>query len=298
MHFSPLYRADDYRAAVAFIEAHWQPGDVIVANAGYTYTAFLYYSDLPGLERRRLVPYQTPEESGRPLLMQTGTVDGSPQLGWGDPRSDFYAMPASDTTAALEHLAADFPRLWLLRAYDTVTDPQGLIRAWLEAHAIPLEDQLFSGQSNIRAQGFLLSTPLPPDNSPITFAGNMVLAGWDLPTANRQAGDTIHLRLWWQTTATPPADYKVSLKLWSPEGNLAAQGEDEWPVGALYRATGWPPGRTVYHPTQIILPPDLPPGQYWLNVELYHPETIQPLPRVDNGEPFVTLGPITVEARQ
>jgi hypothetical protein len=298
MHFNPLYQADDYRAAVAFIEAHWQPGDVIVANAGYTYPAFLYYAELPGLERRRLVPYQIPDDQNRPLLLQTGTIDGSSQLGWGDPRSDFYAMPASDTTTALEHLGAHFPRLWLLRAYDTVTDPQGLIRAWLEAQAVPLEDQLFSGQSNIRAQGFLLSTPPPPTTSPIAFADHMVLAGWDLPTPNWQAGDTIHLKLWWQTTDTPLADYKISLKLWSPQGTLAAQGQDEWPVGALYRATDWPSGQVVYHPTQITLPPDLPPGQYWLNVELYHPETVQPLPRADNGEPFVTLGPVTIEATQ
>jgi hypothetical protein len=97
---------------------------------------------------------------------------------------------------------------------------------------------------------------------------------------------------------TPLADYKISLKLWSPEGNLAAQGQDEWPVGTLYRATDWPPGQVVYHPAQLTLPPDLPPGQYWLNVELYHPETVQPLPRTDNGEPFVTLGPVTVEAKQ
>ena len=87
----------------------------------------------------------------------------------------------------------------------------------------------------------------------------------------------------------------MSLKLWKPTGELAAQGQDEWPVGRLYRATTWPIGQTVYHPVQITLPTELPPGQYWLNVELYHPETGLPLPRLDGSDPVVTLGTIKVQ---
>ena len=41
-HFNARYQADDYRAAVNFIRQHWQPGDVILANAGYIYPAFQY----------------------------------------------------------------------------------------------------------------------------------------------------------------------------------------------------------------------------------------------------------------
>ena len=294
-HFNPRYRSDDFRAAVQFIQQRWQPGDVIVTNAGYTYTAFVYYSHLPNLERHRLVPYWQPEQPGQVLLLQTGTVDGPPQLGWGNARSDFYAMSAADTIAALEQLSHDFPRLWMLRAYDTVTDPNALIRTWLDEHTIPLEDQLFSGESNIRAQGFLLAGQPPPENQTIPFEDGMVLAGWHLPQQSWEAGQVIPIKLWWTTIAPPTTDYKMSLKTWSSNGQLAAQGKDDWPVGALYRATAWPTGQIVYHPTQLVLPPDLPPGQYWLNVELYHPDTIQPLPRLDNGETTVTLGPVVVQ---
>lgn len=295
-HFNPRYRADDYRAAVHFIESHWQPGDVILVNAGYVYTAYLYYTDLPNLQHRRLVPY-SPAETNRPSLLQTGSVDGSPQLGWGDLRSDFYAMSAADTLAALEALSGDYSRLWLLRAYDTVTDPTGLIRAWLAEHTIPLEDEAFAGESNIRAQGFLLpgANSLPPGGQTVQFEDGLALAGWSLPEQTWQPGQTIPVKLWWRADSRPGADYKMSLKLWTPAAQLAAQGQDTWPAGTLYRATAWPIGQTVYQADRIALPAGLPPGQYWLNVELYHPDTGLPLPRLDGADPVVTLGPITVE---
>ena len=86
----------------------------------------------------------------------------------------------------------------------------------------------------------------------------------------------------------------MSLKLWSSGGELAAQGQDTWPVGGLYRATDWALDQPVYHAIGLALPPDLASGRYWLNVELYHPETIQPLPRLDGQDPVVTLGPVEV----
>jgi hypothetical protein len=286
------YRTDDYRAAVHFIEEQWQPGDAILLNAGYIYPAYLYYTRFAEIERRRLVPpYQPPS---RPLLLEAGTVDGSPQLGWGDPRADFYAMSTAETVAALESVAGGFPRLWVLRAYDTVTDPDALIRDWLAQHAVLIEDQPFPGESNIRAQGFLFLAATSPFSKAVYFADGMALAGWELPARPWRGGETVHLKLWWQAEAPPDADYKMSLKLWSPDGALAAQGEDRWPGGSLFRPTAWPPSQVVYQPAAITLPPNLLPGEYWLNVELYHPETIQPLPRLDGGDPVVTLGAVWV----
>jgi hypothetical protein len=294
-HFNPRYRTDDFRAAVDFVQRRWQPGDIILANAGYTYPAFYYYADHPDLARTRLVPYPQQSINGEhPLILEAGTVKGDSQLGWGDPRSDFYAMTEAETITSLEQLSRDYARLWVLRAYDTVTDPDALIRSWLAEHTVPIEDQRFSGASNIRAQGFLLVGQPNPADQRILFEDGMVLQSWQMKDKAWDAGQTIPVKLWWSTAARPHADYKISLKLWSAEGQLVAQGQDEWPGGTLYRALSWPVGDTVYHPAKITLPADILPGQYWLNVELYHPETIQPLPRVDTGEPAVTLGPVSI----
>jgi hypothetical protein len=292
LYTSPAYRADDFRAAVAFLQEQWQPGDAILINAGYTYPAFLTYATTP-VARQRLVPYPAPRSTDRPLLLETGALAGPASLGWGDPQSDFYAASAADTLAALGRLSHEHGRLWQLRAYDTVTDPHGLIRQWLAGQAIPIEDRLFSGESNIRVQGFLFPAAPPPGDS-IPFEDGMTLRGWSLSQPNWQAGQTLPVKLWWSSSTSPSVDYKASLKLWNARGELAAQGRDEWPGGTLYRSTAWSPGQVVYHPMSLILPPDLPSGQYWLNVELYHPDTIQPLPRAGSGEAAVTLVQISV----
>jgi mannosyltransferase len=295
LQHNPRYQPDDFRAAVNFIEARWQPGDVILVNAGYVYTAFDYYNRLPQLERRRLAPYRRPTDLDHPLLLQTGTINGRPELGWGDPQADFYPMSEAQTAAALAQLTRDFARLWLLRAYDTVTDPNSFIRDWLAQNTIRLEDEPFAGESNIRVQGFLLSPPTPDVAEIIEFEDGLALAGWELPNHIWQPSQTIHLKLWWLATAPPGVDYKMSLKLWTPTGELAAQGRDEWPVGTLYRATAWRVGQAVYHPVQLNLPANLPPGQYWLNVELYHPDTLLPLARLDGHDPVVTLGAVNIQ---
>lgn len=292
-HTDPRYQADDFRAAIRYLEAHWQPGDAILLDAGYTYTAYTYYTGVPGLARQRLVPYRKPENSQSPTLLLAGSVNGSPQLGWGDPQADFYAMSAADTVAALERVAHDFHRLWLFRVYDTVTDPDFLIRDWLAGHAILLEDESFAGPSYIRVQAYLLPGQPPATSPAILFEDGLALVGWELPERAWQAGQTIPVKLWWAATAPPAADYKMSLKLWRPDGALAAQGHDTWPAGSLYRATAWPLNQPVYQPADLPLPADLPPGQYWLNVELYHPDTIQPLP-LFNGETAAPLGSVTI----
>ena len=291
----PRYRPDNFRAAVKFIQNHWQPGDVIMTNAGYTYTAFVYYSDLPGLERRRLVPYNPATDLDHPLLLQTGSIDGDPTLGWGDPSADFYAMTTADTLTALDSLSGDFYRLWVLRAYDTVTDSHGLVRNWLRENAVLFEDEGFTGESNIRVQGFLLGKKLAETgNEPVYFEDGLALTGWALPAQTWSPGQTVYVKLAWLVTARPHADYKMSLKLWNETGQLIAQGQDDWPGGTLYRTTRWRVNQSVYQPASLSLPLDLPPGRYWLNVELYHPDTVQPLPRLDGQDPVVTLGLVEV----
>ena len=293
-HTDPRYQADDFRAAVRSLEAYWQPGDAILVDAGYAYTAYLYYTGVTDLARQRLVPYRKPDNSKIPALLLAGSVDGSAQLGWGDPQADFYAMSAADTVAALEGVAQDFNRLWLLRVYDTVTDRDFLIRDWLAGHAILLEDRSYAGPSYIRVQSYLCPSQPPAASPAVLFEDGLALVAWELPAQTWQAGQAIPVKLWWTATAPPAADYKMSLKLWRPDGTLAAQGQDTWPAGSLYRVTAWPLNQAVYQPASLLLPADLPPGQYWLNVELYHPDTVQPLP-LRSGQTAATLGPVTIK---
>lgn len=302
LHTNRRYAADDFRAAVETISDRWRPGDVILVNAGYAYTALEYYFDGPLAGRLRLTDFAPDDErvqrsAALPLVLQTGTVDGAPSLGFGDPRADFYPMSEADTAAALQAVADRYPRIWVLRAYDTVTDPEGLIRAWLrEETAAQFEDRVFRGASNIRVQGFLTRAGGPPPVvAGVPFEDGLELAGYAPPPAAARPGQPLDVVLWWLPTASPSADYAVSLKLWDAAGNLAAQA-DEWPLGNRYFTAAWSPGRLVRHPLRLALPADLPPGQYWLDAELYDPDTVQPLDRLDGEGHVVTLGGVRVEA--
>ena len=155
-HTDSRYASDDHRAAVRFLAERWRPGDAILVNAGYAYPALLtYWQGVPPGWRGRLPNYDGSTGDDGPTVLQTGTVDGEPTLGWGNAESDFYAMDRIETAQALERLFADYDRVWVYRIYDTVTDPEGYIRSWLDEHGTLFEDQVFTGGSQLRVQGYL-----------------------------------------------------------------------------------------------------------------------------------------------
>jgi 4-amino-4-deoxy-L-arabinose transferase-like glycosyltransferase len=301
LHADPRYAPDDFRGAVRFIAERWRPGDAVLVNAGYAYTGWMYYYDGPTAGRVRLSDYAAGHAAGDgPPLLLAGSIDGSPALGWGDPASDFYPTTAAETAAALERATHDYPRLWVLRIYDTVTDPQGLTREWLAAHTTLFEDQVFAGEAFMRVQGYLSPRqPAPPGGPGVPLAGGVTLAGWEVGAADaRRAGDPLDVALWWQLEAgSAPArsPHAVSLKLWGGGDSpwLAAQ-QDEWPLGGRFLTPDWPAGEPVRHPMRLWLPSGLPAGRYSLNVEMYDPATLQPLARADGRPGGIPLGPVVV----
>ncbi|MDP3045977.1 MAG: glycosyltransferase family 39 protein, partial [Chloroflexota bacterium] len=142
---SPAYAADDHRSAVQFLADRWRPGDAILVNAGYVYPAVLYYYDSNIAWRGRLHDYTAPPSQAGAVLLQTGSIGGSPQLGWGSPSSDFYATTEVEMAADLDRVARLHPRLWVYRCYDTVTDPNETVRNYLDQHFLKLEDVGFAG---------------------------------------------------------------------------------------------------------------------------------------------------------
>ena len=153
----PAYRADDHRAAVRYLREHWRPGDVVLVNAGWPYTALTTYWDGPIATRSRLtgdLP-AAPDDPNALVMVTTGHVDGDPGLGWGDPRSDFFAMPADAARQQLAALFGKFNRVWQYRIYDTVNDPAGQVRGWLAENGQLSDDQVFAGEANMRVQSFV-----------------------------------------------------------------------------------------------------------------------------------------------
>jgi 4-amino-4-deoxy-L-arabinose transferase-like glycosyltransferase len=309
-HTDPRYAADDHRAAVHFLAGRWRPGDAILVNAGYSYTALLTYwesAPSPGGEpiawRGRLVG--GPEADWAelvyqgPVVVQTGTVDGAPSLGWGDPRSDFYAMSRAETAAALERLFASAHRVWVYRIYDTVTDPNGFIRDWLDERGLQFEDRVFTGESQLRVQGFLAGRDALDGTGPpldVSLADGSLLLEASTPLPSQvAAGSALDLALVWRVGAAPAADTILFAGLFDESGQRWAQ-TDERPLGSLYLVGGWPEGAVVRTPLRVPLPPGTPPGRYQLKVGWYRFVDGQPIWLPWSTGPLLTLGEVVVGA--
>ncbi|NLE76358.1 MAG: hypothetical protein GX605_06355 [Chloroflexi bacterium] len=283
----PDYRADAHGEAVQTLESLWRPGDAVLIHAGYVYTALEHYYNGQVGWRGRLVDYPTAPTPAGPVWVQAGSVDGEASLGWGDRRSDFYAMPAAEAHQALEDLFRRHPRVWVYRCYDTVTDPQGLVRGWLGELGTPFHDQVFSGPSSLRLQGYvsrLAAAPTAAGDGP-TFGGALRVVG--VQAQEGQEG-TVWADLAWQRVGPMAADWVVSLRLYDEAGQRVAQ-VDETPLGPLYGPREWPAGQTVTQPLRLALPLGTPPGAYSVRLTVYDRQTRQPMPD-EAGQAEVQVG--------
>ena len=334
---NPAYRTDDHRTAVANLAARWRPGDAILVNAGWVYTALSVYwpEELVGPESAlpptpvtgwsgRLLDYA--KNSGLPPtplplswpsflpILRTGSVDGPPSLGWGLAESDFYAMGRAETLQALATVAERHSRLWHYRLYDTVSDPQGVIRSWLGQETSLRWDQPYPGRDFLRVQLFetrarpSLAPPPTPDD--ILFGEDLRLVEHVAPT-DAPAGTFLYAQLHWQRLAGTDAlpDLRMSLRLVPAEPMAATAGDapfaqqDEAPA---LPTSAWQPGQERWQPLALPIPAATPPGRYWLELVVYDGATGVPLPlpepsnsgsdpgRIVAGQRW-RLGPVTVQ---
>lgn len=272
-HTDPHFASDDHRAATQFLARRWHPGDAILVNAGYAYAALLtYWNGEPIVWQGRLVNGSGPAAGGGPVVVQSGTIDGDPSLGWGDPQSDFYAMSQAEAGEALARLFADFDRVWVYRIYDTVTDADGFIRDWLRDHGRLFEDRVFTGEGQLRVQGFLTGRdPLQEEVQPLDagLADGTLQALAATPwQSSVKVGEALDLALVWRVREPLAEDLILFAGLFDGQGQRWAQ-TDEQPLGALYPPAEWPVGAEIRTPLAVVVPPGTPPGRYRLEVGWY-----------------------------
>jgi len=304
-HTDTWYASDDWRGAVTHIAERWRPGDAVLINAGYTYTAFVYYYTGPVVWRGRLADYPAQTVAAKGIVaLQTGSIGGDPDLGWHSPTSDFYATTEAETAAALAVVFQRHPRLWVLRCYDTVTDPDGLVRRWLDKHGLKLDERPWTGRSNMLVQLYRTHreprTSSPPDMGVTlraNFGDTIALLGGDLDPGPVRPGQTVYPVLYWQLQSRPPADVRVFVQLVGPDGRIWFQ-DDEMPQGPLYPSSRWAAGEVIREPRAASVPPDAPPGRYEVRVGAYLAGANRRLDVVDAaGAPrgdTVTLGAVEV----
>jgi serine/threonine-protein kinase len=101
-----------------------------------------------------------------------------------------------------------------------------------------------------------------------TLAGKISLAAYELPRLDYRPGETLSLTLDWQAVQPPGQDYTVFVHLTRADGSPISQHDG--PPANGTRTTGtWTSGEQITDDHQIRIPPDTPPGEYWLRVGMY-----------------------------
>ncbi|MDF1515585.1 MAG: hypothetical protein P1S60_17385, partial [Anaerolineae bacterium] len=79
-------------------------------------------------------------------------------------------------------------------------------------------------------------------------------------------------------------------------------GYDYTPLGGAFPTylwfPKWLPGQKVIDPYKFVIPADLSPGQYWIEVGMYEMGSIRRIPLINNegwltGDRYI-LGPVTI----
>jgi hypothetical protein len=93
-------------------------------------------------------------------------------------------------------------------------------------------------------------------------------ADWEPHGETLQTGSTLTVTLVWRGEREMETSYRVFLHMLGPDGSLVAQSDGE-PAGWARPTTGWLPGEVVVDERVLVLPPDLPPGEYRLMAGMY-----------------------------
>jgi hypothetical protein len=105
-----------------------------------------------------------------------------------------------------------------------------------------------------------------------SLGGQATLLGYDIDRQAVAPNGEVNVTLYWAAQTPMPADYTVFLHLAAPDGPPYAQADGQPRYGA-YPTSFWDVGEVVRDPRTIVVPVDLPPGEYPLVTGMYLLET-------------------------
>jgi 4-amino-4-deoxy-L-arabinose transferase-like glycosyltransferase len=247
LYFNPAYARDDYRRVAADIAADARSGDGIVLNAPNQWEVFTYY--YPDRD-----VYPTP-----------------------------YRPGPDEAEAFVASLIERYRRLFVLYWGDAESDPQRLIESGLSSHAYKASDEWY-GNVRLATYGVAALPEEPVVTVDAGFGESIRLRGYAVEEDAFEPGGILPVTLFWQSLASVPERYKITLQVLDGEGQLVAQHDSE-PGDGLMSTIGWEAGQVVVDRCGIPLPSGLAHGRYTLVVGLYHIATGERLSIDLGGEP-------------
>jgi len=200
--------------------------------------------------------------------------------------------------SSMAKVAARHDTVWVVYA-DSEEDQRSnpAVESWLKKHAFLVRVEWFS---NARLTRYSTAAS-PPKMHPCeaNFAGQIKLQGCAFDEGPLRPTDVLHVNLSWRSLERMTRDYTVFLHLIDEHMRVWAQ-HDGQPVGGSRPTSSWGPGEEISDNRGMLLPPDIPPGAYHIELGLYDPATGQRLPLLteqeDMVEDTVLVGPVVVAA--
>jgi len=212
-------------------------------------------------------------------------------------------FPALDETTIDRELAtmlATKPSTVNLMLHDRiVVDPKGYFAYALGSHGrIVGYEQVPDYRVTTYRMNSAAAFETSIDPVDVLFGDELRLTGWQIQPDNIVAGQNLGVTLRWLKPGVDKVDYNASLVLSDGQGYEWARVDQPLLSPDDYLTTRhWPPGTesTLYY--LLPIPPDIPPGEYSLQVVAYNAETGVPLSpaggRADLSYPLanVDVGP-------
>ena len=155
---------------------------------------------------------------------------------------------------------------------------------WLSEHACKVDTQV-AGSARVSrfigAQGEIGRAGASGEVD-AAFADEIALLTYNLSQPELRPGEELCVELNWQTLQAPIADYTVFVHVIDSQSRLVAQN-DLQPVGGFAPTGGWATGSAITDRHGILLPDDLPPGEYVLRLGMYRSNDQSPVP-ITRGE--------------
>jgi hypothetical protein len=111
-----------------------------------------------------------------------------------------------------------------------------------------------------------ISTPNPIN---VTFGNRIALLGWDGDVSQLKAGDTATIQTLWKSLA-PSSDLKVRFELIGL--SYSGPSKKSQTLAEKYSPSKWSTGEIVRSVNSLVVPPDLPEGDYYLMVSVENAE--------------------------
>lgn len=186
------------------------------------------------------------------------------------PEMNFFVQAPLDQQSA-EMLASArelYDRVWLVSTGTMRGNWSNGVELWLARSACIGEVLVETPSLSLLSYTFPVDMP-PMEPASVHFGnGEVRLAGYAWEIVRRPDAAWMNVHLQWEAVSAPPADYTVTVQLWTLDWAKLAQ-HDGQPLAAFAPTSTWEPGAAIDDRHSLSLPPDLPPGEYYLHIGLY-----------------------------